>query len=109
MYNECYGDWRTHNGIDIAAPIGCSVSATAGGYVTEVKKGSYGNSVTVEHADGFKSVYAQLGEVSVKVDDEVKQGAVIGTIGESVGENLKESHLHYELYKNGKVVNPDEY
>lgn len=109
MYNECYGDWRTHNGIDIEAPVGCSVSATASGTVIEAKKSSYGNTVTIEHADGFKSVYSQLGEMNVRVGDIVEQGAVIGTVGESIGENLKESHLHYELYKNQTPVNPEEY
>ena len=109
MYNECYGDWRTHNGIDIDAPIGCSVNATAPGTVTKVTKGSYGNTVTIEHSNGFKSVYAQLGDVNVKEGDNVEQSSVIGTVGESMGENLKDSHLHYELYKDGKAVNPEEY
>lgn len=109
VYNECYGDWRTHNGIDIEAPVGCSVSATAAGTVIESKKSSYGNTVTIEHPNGFKSVYSQLGEISVKVGDTVKQGAVIGTVGECMGENLKEPHLHYELYKDSKPVNPEEY
>lgn len=109
VYNECYGDWRTHNGIDIEAPVGCSVNATASGTVTEAKKSSYGNTVTIEHADGFKSVYSQLGEMNVRVGDTVEQGAVIGTVGKSMGENLKEPHLHYELHKNGTPVNPEEY
>lgn len=109
VYNECYGDWRTHNGIDIEAPVGCSVSATASGTVTEVKKSSYGNTVTIEHENGFKSVYAQLGEINVRTGDTVEQGSVIGTVGKSMGENLKNPHLHYELHKNGTPVNPEEY
>ena len=109
MYNEYYKDWRTHNGIDIDAPLGCSVNATADGTVKKVAKGSYGNTVTIEHADGFKSVYAQLGEVNVKEGDVITQGSVIGTVGESIGENLTDSHLHYELYKDNKPVNPEEY
>lgn len=109
VYNEYYNDWRTHNGIDIEAPIGCSVCATASGTVTEVKKSSYGNTITIEHSDKFKSVYSQLGEISVKIGDSVQQGSVIGTVGESTGENIKEPHLHYELYKNEIPVNPEEY
>lgn len=109
MYNEFYGDWRTHNGIDIEAPIGCSVAATADGTVTRVMKGSYGNTVIIAHNDGFDTVYAQLGEVSVAEGDNVKQGDVIGTVGESTGENMTDSHLHYEIHKDGKAVNPEEY
>lgn len=109
IYNEVYGDWRTHNGLDLAAPLGCSVNATAAGTVIEVAEGSYGKTVKIEHTNGFMSVYCQLGEVNVNVGDNIDAGAVIGTVGESMGENVKETHLHYELYKNGKPVNPEEY
>ncbi len=109
VFNEVYGDWRTHNGIDIAAPLGCSVNAVAAGTVTDVLETSYGKTIKIEHTDGFVSSYSQLGEISVKVGDAIESGAVIGTIGESIGENIKEPHLHYELYKNGKCVNPQEY
>lgn len=109
IFNEVYGDWRTHNGIDIAAPLGCSVNAVAPGTVIDVIDTSYGKTVKIEHTDGFESSYSQLGEVSVKVGDTVDSGAVIGTVGESMGENIKEPHLHYELYKNGNCINPQEY
>ncbi len=108
-YNEAYGDWRTHNGIDLAAPLGCSVNAVSAGTVIDVLETSYGKTVKIEHTDGFVSSYSQLGEISVKVGDTVDSGAVIGTVGESIGENIKEPHLHYELYKNEKCVNPQEY
>lgn len=109
VYNEFYGDWRTHNGIDIAAEQGCSVSAAASGTVTDVGKKSYGNTVTIDHGNGFVSVYAQLGDVNVKEGDEIEQGAVIGIVGESTGENVTKPHLHYELIKDSKPVNPEEY
>lgn len=109
MYNEVYGDWRTHNGVDLAAPVGCSVSCVADGTVADVSQGSFGKTVTIEHADGFSSVYAQLNDVNVAPGDNVTQGSVIGTVGESVGENLKETHLHFELLKAGTPVNPEEY
>ncbi len=109
MYNEVYGDWRTHNGIDIEAPVGCSVNATANGTVTDVSQGSFGKTVTVDHQNGFISIYAQLGEVNVNTGDTIEQGSVIGTVGESVGENTDKPHLHYELYKDNKPVNPEEY
>lgn len=109
IYNEVYGDWRTHNGIDLAAPIGCSVNAVADGTVKTTDNTSYGNTVTIEHNNGFVSVYSQLGDINVKPGDSIKQGSVIGTVGKSTGENLKDSHLHFELHKDGKPVNPEEY
>ncbi len=109
MYNEYYKDWRTHNGIDIAAELGCSVCAAADGTVAKIGQDSYGKTVTIEHNDGFKTVYAQLGEVNVNTGDKVTVGSVIGTVGESIGENMTEPHLHYELHKDGKPVNPEEY
>lgn len=109
IYNEYYRDWRTHNGIDITADLGCSVLCVADGTVTDVSNRSYGKSVTIEHPNGFKSVYAQLNEISVKAGDTITQGSVIGTVGESTGENTAEPHLHFELYKDAKPVNPQEY
>lgn len=109
MYNEFYSDWRTHNGVDLDAPVGCSVSAVAAGVVTDVSRSCFGQTVTIDHQNGFKSIYAQLGEVNVSVNDSIEQGAVIGTVGESIGENTNKSHLHYELYKDGVPVNPEEY
>lgn len=109
VYNEIYGDWRAHNGIDIDAPIGCSVSCVADGTVKAVTDGSYGKCVTIEHSDGFESIYAQLADVSVNVGDSISQGAVIATVAESVGENISDPHLHFELHKGGKPQNPEEY
>lgn len=109
MYNEVYEDWRTHNGIDIEAPVGCSVCAAADGTVSDVKDGIFGKTVEIEHNNGFKSVYAQLGEINVAAGDNVTQGSVIGTVGESKGENITAPHLHYELHKDNKPQNPEEY
>lgn len=109
VFNEVYEDWRAHNGIDIEAPIGCSVSCVANGTVTSVVDGSYGKCVTIEHEGGFESVYAQVTDVNVNIGDSVPQGAVIATVAESKGENLKDSHLHFELHKDGKPQNPEEY
>lgn len=109
LYNELYHDWRTHNGVDIAADLGCSVCAAAEGTVKETGTGSYGGYVVIEHVNGITAVYAQLGDISVKEGDTVGAGEVIGTIGESRGENTKEPHLHYEILKDGKYVDPEEY
>ncbi len=109
VYNEYYGDWRTHNGVDLACELGCSVNAVADGKVVFVGDTSYGKTVKIDHGNGFVSVYACLGETSTKAGDTISQGAVIGTVSESVGENIKDPHLHFELIKDGKHVNPEEY
>lgn len=109
VYNSFYCDWRTHNGIDIAAETGSSVSAACDGTISEISCGSYGNQVTIEHSNGFKTVYAQLGDINVAVGDAVTAGSVIGIIAESTGENVTKPHLHFEVLKDGKYVNPSEY
>ncbi|MGN0162656.1 MAG: peptidoglycan DD-metalloendopeptidase family protein [Candidatus Ornithomonoglobus sp.] len=107
-YNTVYEDWRTHNGIDIEASVGCSVSAAADGTVCEVTEGSYGKQVTIQHNNGYSTVYAQLGDINVALGDEVSSGSVIGTVGESRGENINAPHLHYEIRRDGNPLNPEE-
>lgn len=109
MYNDILDDWRTHDGIDIEADVGCSVCAAAAGTVVSACAGTYGNTVTIEHDNGFRTVYAQLGEILVKEGDAVAAGDVIGSVAQSVGENTRQAHLHYEVHKDGKPVNPEEY
>lgn len=109
MYNEVLGDWRTHDGIDIAADTGCSVSAASGGTVSSVGTGTYGKTVTIDHGDSLVTVYAQLSEVNVSQGDTVSTGDVIGTIGESTGENTREPHLHFEVLRDGKPEDPEEF
>lgn len=106
MYNNALGDWRTHNGVDIEADIGSSVAAAAAGTVTEISEGSFGNTVTIEHENGYKTVYAQLKDICVSEGDTVTQAEVIGVIADSVGETTKQAHLHYEVYKDSEAVDP---
>ncbi|MBR0365490.1 MAG: M23 family metallopeptidase, partial [Clostridia bacterium] len=107
-YNETYSDWRTHNGIDIAADIGCSVCAAADGTVTDVGTGVMGGYALIDHGGGITALYAQLNDVNVAVGDYVKAGSVIATIAEPRGEGGA-PHLHYEIQKDGKYVDPEEY
>ncbi len=109
-YNEAMGDWRTHNGIDIAADIGCSISACADGTVADVFSDAYGNGITLKHENGFITKYMCLGSIEdIKVGDSVKAGDIIGTVGEAKGENIKESHLHFEMYDGDILLNPTQY
>lgn len=109
MYNEILGDWRTHDGIDIEADIGCSVSAAANGTVSYAGDSTYGGTVIIEHENGLSTTYAQLGDIIVSEGDSVTQGTVIGTIGESKGETTQGAHLHYEIHQDGEPVDPLEY
>jgi murein DD-endopeptidase MepM/ murein hydrolase activator NlpD len=112
VYNKTLGDWRAHPGIDIAAPLGAKVYAAADGTVTDISVHDLlGTVVTIEHAGGLVSKYANLASVPVvKVGDQVAQNAVIGSVGDTaLGESSEASHLHFEMWKDGEPVSPTEY
>lgn len=109
LYNDVMGDWRVHSGIDIAANIGASVCSAADGEVVSVTKGACGNEVRISHTNNIETVYAQLNDICVNEGDHVNEGSVIGIIAESIGETTREPHLHYEIYKDGKAQNPEEF
>ncbi len=95
-----------HEGLDIRAPLHARVYACADGTVTRVdvyagdaQKQPYGNSVRVQHRDGYLTVYAHLEKVAVKVGDSVKAGQIIG-YADSTG-NSSAHHLHLTLKKEG--------
>lgn len=98
----------THKGLDIAAPTGTPVYATADGEV--VKAGEtegYGRVVALQHDEGFVTLFAHLDDYSVETGDRVKKDDQIGTVGNtglSTG-----PHLHYEVRKNGEHVDPADY
>lgn len=110
VYNEALGDWRTHNGADLAAQVGESVCAAADGVVSEVYMGSLGYTVSVDHGDGLVTSYSNLDDKPcVALGDSVKRGDVVGHIGESaLGDMAKEPHLHFEVIDGGKYCNPSE-
>ena len=108
-YDETLGDWRTHQGIDILAPLGETVTAAHAGSVESVVKSDLlGTVVTVSHGDGFRTVYANLEEnPAVQVGDWVEPGSLIGTVGESaLSEISQQSHLHFAVTCNGVNQNP---
>jgi len=90
------GEILAHNGLDIRAPIGTRVQATANGMVSVSEhQNGYGNVVKIEHAFGFQTVYAHLNKLLVKPGDLIKKGTIIaesGNTGRSTG-----PHLHYEV------------
>jgi murein DD-endopeptidase MepM/ murein hydrolase activator NlpD len=99
---------RMHTGVDLAAPRGTSIYATADGVVVSAKyENGYGNAVRVQHELGFETVYAHLGSFAVRPGQLLSRGAKIGGMG-STGRSTG-SHLHYEVRVGGKPVNPMTY
>ncbi len=94
-----------HNGMDFTAPPGTPIYATGDGKVTKVGLGSgYGKMVIIEHGFGYKTYYAHMSKYKATVGQNVKRGEIIGYVGNT---GLSSGpHLHYEVWKNGTVVNP---
>lgn len=100
--------YEFHTGIDIEAPYGSKVVATADGVVEMAGYyGEYGKTVLIRHPSGYMTLYGHLSEISVKVGQEVKAGQVIGRVG-STGRSTG-PHLHYEVLYQGKLKNPLDY
>jgi murein DD-endopeptidase MepM/ murein hydrolase activator NlpD len=99
------GSAAMHAGIDLAAPQGTPVYATADGIVSRAEwSGGYGNLVEVNHGRGLQTRFGHLSRILVHDGDRVKRGqliALMGSTGRSTG-----SHLHYEVRIDGHAVNP---
>mmetsp|Transcript_9666 Transcript_9666/g.22202 ORF Transcript_9666/g.22202 Transcript_9666/m.22202 type:complete len:320 (-) Transcript_9666:4908-5867(-) len=94
-----------HQGVDFVAPRGTPVYATGDGVVGVVKKSrGYGNWVEIQHGYGFSTRYAHMQAFNVKYGQSVTRGQCIGYVGSS-GVSTS-PHLHYEVLKNKKNVNP---
>ncbi len=108
LYSYTLKDWRTHNGIDIAAPSGTEVANVCEGVVEIIEQDDLmGNMVTVRHTDGKVSRYASLATVSVEEGQILKRGDTIGTVGTSMLLECGETdHLHYELWNEDQPVEP---
>ncbi|HSJ24186.1 MAG TPA: M23 family metallopeptidase [Longimicrobiales bacterium] len=99
---------RPHEGIDIVAPTGTPVVATAHGRVNSVgHRGEYGLMIEIDHGYGLVTRYAHLSRTSVKVGEMVARGDTIGNVGQS---GLATGpHLHYEVLEHGRPANPRRY
>lgn len=99
------GEPQFHSGIDIASDPGRPVRATADGIVSFAEwSGGSGNLVALEHGFGFSTYYAHNKMLNVKIGQKVKRGDIIGYIG-STG-NSTGPHVHYEVWREGKPMNP---
>lgn len=99
------GSGTFHSGVDISAPIGTVVKATADGVVTRCEwSGAYGRLVVIDHGGGIQSWYAHLSRFEVIPGQEVRRGQIIGGTGASG--RVTSPHLHYEVRNGGNPVNP---
>ena len=103
-----YGYYAMHSGVDLAAGHGTPIYAIASGYVNVSAYANVnGNYVSISHGNGYGSLYAHLDYATVSAGEYVTQGQVIGYMG-STGWSTG-PHLHFEVRKDGKCVNPMDY
>ena len=102
------GEGVRHSGIDISAPYGSPVEATADGIVVLAEPdGGYGREILIDHGNGFSTMYGHLSQIKVVVGQEVKRGQVIGAIG--MTGKATGPHLHYEVHIHDAPVDPIKY
>jgi len=95
-----------HDGLDFSAPSGTEIYAAADGVIEKAKKSryGYGNTIVINHGYGYKTVYAHMSSFAVRRGKKVKRGQLIGYVGNSGLSTAP--HLHYEVQRNGRKVNP---
>lgn len=97
-----------HKGVDLAAPTGTPIYATADGVVSKAERfSSYGKFVSIEHGARIQTRYAHMSSIAVLDGTKVKKGQLIGYVG-STGRSTG-PHLHYEVRIDGEAVNPVPY
>ena len=111
-YDVTMRDWRTHEGLDIAAAMGETVYAAHAGVVRSiVQDGLFGTVLTVDHGDGVRTVYANLAaQPAVNVGDWVEAGSIIGSVGDTaLCEIGQGTHLHFAVEVDGISADPASY
>lgn len=103
---------KMHYGMDFTAPVGTPVYATGDGKVIDVKgskrsRVGFGLELKIDHGYGYETLFGHLNAFNVKRGQEVKRGDIIAYVGNSGGSTAP--HLHYEVHKNGRAVNPAYY
>jgi murein DD-endopeptidase MepM/ murein hydrolase activator NlpD len=97
---------KMHEGMDFTAKTGTPIYATGDGVVERADNtaSGFGNHIVIRHGFGYETLYAHLSRYKCKSGQRIKRGDIIGYVG-STGRS-EGPHLHYEVHKNGKVVNP---
>lgn len=113
VFSNTLDEWRIHTGIDIATDDGAEVLAVCDGEVTGVYNDPMlGQTIEITHSDTHKSYYSNLAKdtVACSVGAKVKQGDVIGYVGDTtISELADEPHIHFEFKVSGESVNPLDY
>jgi murein DD-endopeptidase MepM/ murein hydrolase activator NlpD len=97
--------FRMHTGIDIGAPMGSTVTASAGGRIIYAGwEGGYGNTIIIDHGGATSTLYAHLSQIFISQGQDVQRGQAIGAVG-CTG-NCTGPHLHFEIRLNGVPTDP---
>jgi len=107
-FHPIFKEKKMHRVIDLKASTGTPIFATADGVVEKaVTHNKYGKMIVLKHDNTYQTLYSQLSVFEVKTGTEVKKGDLIGRVGSSGLSTAP--HLHYEVLKDGKPVNPEKY
>lgn len=108
IFSDTMQDWRVHSGTDFEAKIGDAVKAIDAGKVTDLyADNNLGNIAVIEHSDGITAYYCGLGDTFlVKKGASVTAGQKIGSVGVVPIESVEKTHLHLEIKKDGKLIDP---
>lgn len=111
VYYESIGEWRVHKGVDIKPKETLLIESAFAGTVESVNTSELtGTEIVIDHGNNVKTLYSNLVSTSVKIGDKVEQGQAIGNVGKTVSIEASDgAHLHFELFVNGKNVNPSDY
>ncbi len=104
-----YKTMRMHPGVDFSAPTGTPIYATGNGIITKAGRNrhGYGIMVRIDHGYGYKTLYAHMSKINVRQGQQVQRGEIIGYVGNTGISTAP--HLHYEVIRNGKKVDPVSY
>lgn len=109
IFSETLQEWTVHLGVDIKAERGMAVNSCEAGMVESIKNDPrYGLTVTVAHANGYKTIYSNLQTAEfVSEGQKIEKGQLLGSVGDNAPfEIADEPHLHFEMTLNGENVNP---
>lgn len=111
VFNPTHNYWSTHEGVDFTASAGSIVKCIEDGIVKDITTDAYyGTKLTIEHSNGFTSVYQLICYSSLNIGDTVARGDTVGKVSDEALEEIADGpHLHLELYKDGVCVNPLDY